>query len=157
MSLPFASAYRHGFARIAACTIPVFTYSGLYRMVVRYFDLKVLWTSGGSLACLVGLTYALSFLVNFSHLPRTGLLIYWFIAFAYVVISRFVARALLMRSQQSRQVGNECAPLRVAIFGAGVDFRAIPPPPGVLRCRPSAAGACSRRSPPSTEAGDGRG
>lgn len=104
---------------IAACTIPVFSLSGLYRTVVRYFDLKVLWTTGTSLACIVGLTYALSFLVNLDRLPRTGLLIYWFIAFAYVVISRFVARALLMRSQQSRQVGNECAPLRVAIFGAG--------------------------------------
>ena len=36
---------------IAACTIPVFSLSGLYRTVVRYFDLKVLWTTGTSLAC----------------------------------------------------------------------------------------------------------
>lgn len=104
---------------IAACTIPVFSLSGLYRTVVRYFDLRVLWITGASLACLVGLTYALSFLVHLDRLPRTGLLIYWFIAFAYVVISRFVARALLTRTQQKRRVQNEPAALRVGIFGAG--------------------------------------
>ncbi|MFS8974246.1 nucleoside-diphosphate sugar epimerase/dehydratase [Cupriavidus necator] len=104
---------------IAACTIPVFSLSGLYRTVVRYFDLKVLWTTGTSLACIVGLTYALSFLVHLDRLPRTGLLIYWFIAFSYVVISRFVARALLTRSQQSLQARNERASSRVGIFGAG--------------------------------------
>ncbi|CAG2141800.1 polysaccharide biosynthesis protein [Cupriavidus numazuensis] len=104
---------------IAACTIPVFSLSGLYRTVVRYFDLKVLWISGLSLACLVGLTYTLSFLVNDSSLPRTGLLIYWFIAFSYVVFSRFIARALLHRSQQRRNGLEERNIRRVAIFGAG--------------------------------------
>ncbi|EON19582.1 UDP-N-acetylglucosamine 4,6-dehydratase [Cupriavidus sp. GA3-3] len=104
---------------IAACTIPVFSLSGLYRTVVRYFDLKVLWTTGTSLAGIVGLTYALSFLMHLDRLPRTGLLIYWFIAFSYVVISRFVARALLTRTRQSLQARNERASLRVGIFGAG--------------------------------------
>ncbi|CAG9173825.1 polysaccharide biosynthesis protein [Cupriavidus pinatubonensis] len=103
---------------IAACTIPVFSYSGLYRMVVRYFDLRVLWVSGASLACLVALTYALSYLVTIGHLPRTGLLIYWFIAFSYVVISRFLARAVITRAQQRKQTGDRDV-LRVAIFGAG--------------------------------------
>ncbi|CAG9177284.1 UDP-N-acetyl-alpha-D-glucosamine C6 dehydratase [Cupriavidus laharis] len=104
---------------IAACTIPIFSLSGLYRTVVRYFDLRVLWTTGTSLACLVGLTYALSFLVHLDRLPRTGLLIYWFIAFAYVVISRFVARALLTRIQQKQKTQDERSVLRVGIFGAG--------------------------------------
>lgn len=104
---------------IAVCTIPVFSMSGLYRTVIRYFDLKVLWTTGASLACLVGLTYALSFLVHLDRLPRTGLLIYWFIAFAYVVISRFVARALLTRSQQFRKAQPGPTASRVGIFGAG--------------------------------------
>ncbi|WP_011301484.1 MULTISPECIES: polysaccharide biosynthesis protein [Cupriavidus] len=103
---------------ISACTIPVFSYSGLYRMVVRYFDLRVLWVSGASLACLVALTYALSYLVTIGHLPRTGLLIYWFIAFSYVVISRFLARAVITRAQQRKQTGDRDV-LRVAIFGAG--------------------------------------
>lgn len=105
---------------IAACTIPVFSLSGLYRTVVRYFDLKVLWTTGISLACLVGLTYALSFLVHLDRLPRSGLLIYWFIAFAYLVTSRFVARSLLTFSQEkNRQAQRDRSALRVGIFGAG--------------------------------------
>jgi len=104
---------------IAVCTIPVFSMSGLYRTVVRYLDLKVLWISGLSLACLVGLTYSLSFLVNDNQLPRTGLLIYWFVAFAYVVISRFLARALLQHSSQ-RWFGAPARRIRrVAIYGAG--------------------------------------
>ncbi|AGW92520.1 MULTISPECIES: polysaccharide biosynthesis protein [Cupriavidus] len=106
-------------AVIAICTIPVFSFSGLYRTVVRYFDLKVLWITGTSLACLIGLTYGLSFLVNLDRLPRTGVLIYWFIAFAYVVVSRFVARALLNRTQQRRLPADSRPALRVAIFGAG--------------------------------------
>ncbi|QEZ45139.1 polysaccharide biosynthesis protein [Cupriavidus oxalaticus] len=106
-------------AVIAICTIPVFSFSGLYRTVVRYFDLKVLWITGASLACLIILTYALSFLVNFGRLPRTGVLIYWFIAFAYVVVSRFLARALLNRTQLRRQPADSRPAQRVAIFGAG--------------------------------------
>jgi FlaA1/EpsC-like NDP-sugar epimerase len=103
---------------IAACTIPVFSLSGLYRTVVRYIDLKVLWVSGLSLACLVGLTYGLSYVVNIGGLPRAGLLIYWFIAFAYVVISRFLVRATLQRTQLWRNP--EGRPTRrVGIFGAG--------------------------------------
>jgi len=105
---------------IAACTIPVFSLSGLYRTVVRYIDLKVLWVSGASLACLVGLTYGLSYLVNTSGLPRAGLLIYWFIAFAYVVISRFLIRSTVQHSQQWNQPKGSRRPARrVAIFGAG--------------------------------------
>ncbi|MFJ4291654.1 polysaccharide biosynthesis protein [Cupriavidus sp. NPDC089707] len=103
---------------IAVLTIPVFAFSGLYRTVLRYIDLKVLWAAGISMAALVGLTYAISFLINDSRLPRAGLLIYWFIAFAYVVISRFLIRALVRRTQLWRNSRGH--PTRhVAIYGAG--------------------------------------
>lgn len=103
---------------IAACTIPVFSFSGLYRTVVRFIDLKVLWVAGVSLAALVALTYGVSFVTNDSRLPRAGLLIYWFIAFAYVVISRFLIRATLRRTERWR--GTRAQPIRrVGIFGAG--------------------------------------
>lgn len=101
---------------IALLTIPVFYLSGLYRTVLRYIDLKVLWVSGISLAALIGLTYLASLLIQDDHLPRTGLLIYWFIAFAYVVISRFLARALLRTSHYRK---NHSKVARLAIFGAG--------------------------------------
>ncbi|WER49580.1 nucleoside-diphosphate sugar epimerase/dehydratase [Cupriavidus sp. WKF15] len=103
---------------IAACTIPVFSFSGLYRTVLRYIDLKVLWAAGVSMAAMVGLTYGVSFLINDSRLPRAGLLIYWFIAFAYVVISRFLIRAILRRSELWRNPRGR-AIRRVGIFGAG--------------------------------------
>ncbi|MDF3831643.1 nucleoside-diphosphate sugar epimerase/dehydratase [Cupriavidus basilensis] len=101
---------------IALLTIPVFYFSGLYRTVLRYIDLKVLWVSGLSLAALISLTYFVSVLIQDDYLPRTGLLIYWFVAFAYVVISRFLARALLRASQYRKNHGKIA---RLAIFGAG--------------------------------------
>lgn len=101
---------------IAALTIPVFYLSGLYRTVVRYLDLKVLWLSGMSLATLIVLTYLVSMLLQQEYLPRTGLLIYWFVAFSYVVISRFLARTVLRTSQYRKNRGNL---RRLAIFGAG--------------------------------------
>ncbi len=103
---------------IAASTIPVFSFSGLYRTVLRYIDLKVLWVAGVSMAAMVGLTYGVSFLINDSRLPRAGLLIYWFIAFAYVVISRFLIRAILRRSELWRNTRGRPT-RRVGIFGAG--------------------------------------
>jgi FlaA1/EpsC-like NDP-sugar epimerase len=104
---------------IAACTIPVFSVSGLYRTVVRYLDLKVLWLSGISLACLIVITYLLSFLLYDELLPRTGVLIYWFIAFCYVVTSRLFARALLRRQQKVLRLTAGRPIRRVGIFGAG--------------------------------------
>ena len=101
---------------IALLTIPVFYFSGLYRTVLRYIDLKVLWVSGLSLAALISLTYFVSVLIQDDYLPRTGLLIYWFVAFSYVVISRFLARALLRASQYRKNHGKIA---RLAIFGAG--------------------------------------
>lgn len=101
---------------IAALTIPVLYLSGLYRTVVRYIDIKVLWLSGISLATLIGLTYFVSLLIQQEYLPRTGLLIYWFIAFSYVVISRFLARTLLRTSLYHKNRRNLT---RLAILGAG--------------------------------------
>jgi FlaA1/EpsC-like NDP-sugar epimerase len=48
-------------------------------------------------------------------LPRSSLLIFWFVAFTYVVTSRFVARGLLRRGM--KQAGR--ARIRTAIYGAG--------------------------------------
>ncbi|AOY98930.1 polysaccharide biosynthesis protein [Cupriavidus sp. USMAHM13] len=102
---------------IAALTLPVFYLSGLYRSVVRYMDLKVLWVTGVSLGTLLLSTYSLSFLISSEALPRTGLLIYWFVAFAYVVASRLLARSLLrLQPASARDAG---AAKRIAIFGAG--------------------------------------
>ncbi len=100
---------------LALFTLPVLGAAGLYRTVVRYIDLRVLLASGLALAVAVLLVYATASLMEFKALPRSAVLIYWFIAFAYVVTSRFFARSLLRRGIKS---GGR-ARVRTAIYGAG--------------------------------------
>ncbi|CAN7187247.1 polysaccharide biosynthesis protein [Rhizobacter sp. LjRoot28] len=100
---------------IGLLTLPVLGAAGLYRTVVRYIDLRVLFASSASLAVVVLAMFGLAMAFDVHLLPRSSLLMYWFVAFTYVVISRFMARSLLLqgfkRSNRSR--------VRTAIYGAG--------------------------------------
>ena len=96
-------------------TLPVLAVAGLYRAVVRYIDLRVLVAAGAALAAVVLTVYAIAFVLQMQMLPRSALLIYWFIAFSWVVSSRFVARALLRRGMKH---GAHRRAL-TAIYGAG--------------------------------------
>ena len=80
---------------LALLTLPVLAVAGLYRTVVRYIDLRVLVSSSVALAVVVLLVYGLAVAFQFLALPRSAVLVFWFVAFAYVVTSRFVARSLL--------------------------------------------------------------
>jgi FlaA1/EpsC-like NDP-sugar epimerase len=100
---------------IALLTLPALGVAGLYRTVVRYIDLRVLVASSASLAAVVLLVFTLALALQVHVLPRTSLLIFWFVAFAYVVTSRFVARALLRRGMKH---GGKPR-IRTAIYGAG--------------------------------------
>lgn len=100
---------------LALSTIPVLGFAGLYRTVVRYIDLRVLLAAGMSLAFAVLLVYAAASLMDVKALPRSAVLIYWFVAFAYVVTSRFFARSLLRRGVKT----GGSARVRTAIYGAG--------------------------------------
>ena len=100
---------------LALLTLPVLAVAGLYRTVVRYIDLRVLVASSAALAAVVLLVYALAVAFHFLALPRSALLVFWFVAFAYVVTSRFVARALLR--QGFKHAGRPR--VRTAIYGAG--------------------------------------
>ena len=100
---------------LALLTLPVLALAGLYRTVVRYIDLRVLAAASGALAVVVLVVYTGAYVFNLRLLPRSALLIYWFVAFAYVVTSRFVARSLLRRSLRP---GSRPS-LRTAIYGAG--------------------------------------
>ena len=100
---------------LALLTLPVLGIAGLYRTVVRYIDLRVLAASSASLAAVVLLVFSLALIFQVQVLPRSALLIFWFVAFAYVVTSRFVARALLRRGL--KQGGRPR--MRTAIYGAG--------------------------------------
>ena len=100
---------------LAWLTLPVLGAAGLYRTVVRYIDLRVLAAASGALAVVVLLVFLLAVVLQVHLLPRSSLLIFWFVAFAYVVTSRFVARALLRRGLKH---GGRPR-LRTAIYGAG--------------------------------------
>ena len=96
-------------------TLPVLALGGLYRAVMRYIDVRVLVAASTALAIAVLLIYATALVLDLHVVPRSSLLVYWFIAFAYVVGSRFLARSLLRRS-----LNHGTRPhLRTAIYGAG--------------------------------------
>ena len=96
-------------------TLPVLGLAGLYRAVIRYIDVRVLVASGIALAVAVLLTYGIAYGLDVRVIPRSSVLMYWFIGFTYVVSSRFIARALLRRGL--RRGG--AARRRTAIYGAG--------------------------------------
>ena len=100
---------------LALLTLPVLGFAGLYRTVVRYIDLRVLAAVSGALGVVVLLVFALALALQVQVLPRSALLIYWFVAFAYVVTSRFIARTLLRRG--IRHGGRPR--VRTLIYGAG--------------------------------------
>ena len=100
---------------LALLAMPVLALAGLYRTVVRYIDLRVLAAASGALAAVVLGVYLLALGFDVGLLPRSSLLIFWFVAFAYVVTSRFVARTLLRRSMKPGAKPR----IRTAIYGAG--------------------------------------
>lgn len=100
---------------VALLALPVLAIAGLYRTVVRYIDLSVLAAASGALAVVVVVVYIGAKALNLGLLPQSAVLIFWFVSFAYVVTSRFVARSLLRRSLKPGARPR----LRTAIYGAG--------------------------------------
>ena len=95
--------------------LPVLGYAGLYRTVVRHLDIRVIMAACLALGALVLTLYVAALSIGFDVIPRSVLFIFWFVAFAYVITSRFAARALLRRSL--RRSGRQR--LHTAIYGAG--------------------------------------
>ncbi len=103
------------FFSIPFLTIPIFIRFGLYRAVIRFLDDKIIYTilSGVTLSVLV--ITCLIALWRFPTLPRSSILIYWFMATAYIAVSRYSARGLIRRIENSNRGQLE----KVAIYGAG--------------------------------------
>lgn len=96
-------------------TLPVLGAAGLYRTVVRYIDVRVVAAASAALAVVVVLVFGLALALNVHVLPRSSLLIYWFVAFTYVITSRFIARQLLRQGLKQPDRPR----LHTAIYGAG--------------------------------------
>ena len=94
--------------------VPMLALAGLYRTVVRYFEVGVIAVSGTVLALLCLFGYAASTLVSGGPAQRLALLVFWFMAFSYVVTSRLIARSLLRKGVRSGLTAT-----RTAIYGAG--------------------------------------
>jgi FlaA1/EpsC-like NDP-sugar epimerase len=95
-------------------TIPVFIRIGLYRAVIRYMDVRLLWTIfyGSALGTL--LITALVAIARVNSLPRSSLAIFWIFSVVYVGATRLLARGFLhgveLRLDKKK---------RIAIYGAG--------------------------------------
>ncbi len=100
---------------VGALTIIVFAASGLYKAVIRFIDRHLLTLTGIGLGLAVVAAYSIMFLLNDQILPRSALVIYWFIAFSYVVGSRIMVRTFL----RSNAGGQRQQKNIIAIYGAG--------------------------------------
>lgn len=101
---------------ITVITISAFFLTGLYGAVVRFIDQRLFTATGIGLAVVVAVTYSLSSLFDYKGLPHSAVMIYWFIAFSYVVSSRLLASTLLRRARLGMHPQGACT---VAIYGAG--------------------------------------
>lgn len=111
---PVMSEYWWLFFCIPILTIPVFIRIGLYRAVIRYMDVRLLWTIfyGTTIATL--LLTALVAIARINSLPRTSMAIFWIFSSVYIGATRLLARGFLhgveLRLDKKK---------RVAIYGAG--------------------------------------
>jgi FlaA1/EpsC-like NDP-sugar epimerase len=94
--------------------VPLLGAAGLYRTVVRYIEVGVIAAAGVVLGVLCVLAYGLAVMASEAEAQRMALLVFWFMAFAYVVSSRLMARSFLRRGVRAGQTA-----IRVAIYGAG--------------------------------------
>ena len=111
---PETSNYRILFLLLIIFTIPVFLKIGLYRSVIRYMDDKIVYTILFGVTLSVLLLTAAVTMGRFETVPRSAILIYWFMATSYITISRYFARGIIRRLEPSEDRRD-----RVAIYGAG--------------------------------------
>lgn len=100
---------------LAWLSIPALGAAHLYRTIVRYIDLRVLVAASTALGFSVLVIYGIAFAIDLTAIPRATLLIFWFIAFTYVITSRFLVRAVLHRSLARGKRPR----INMAIYGAG--------------------------------------
>jgi FlaA1/EpsC-like NDP-sugar epimerase len=111
---PDMSEYWWLFFCVPMLTIPIFIRIGLYRAVIRYMDVRLLWTIfyGSTIGTL--LITAIVAIARLNSLPRSSLAIFWIFASVYIGATRLLARGFLhgveLRLDKKK---------RVAIYGAG--------------------------------------
>jgi FlaA1/EpsC-like NDP-sugar epimerase len=111
---PAVDGYFWIFVIVPAVTALIFIRLGLYRTVVRFMDDQIIYTilSGVTLSVLI-LT-AIALMAKVEGLPRSSIIIFWFMAVAYISASRFIARGIFRRAESGYDRKQN-----VAIYGAG--------------------------------------
>jgi FlaA1/EpsC-like NDP-sugar epimerase len=92
--------------------IPIFKFFGLYRIVIRYFEVKALVVVIQAVSIYALLWGVLCFLVGIQGIPRSVILINWVLSFIVISGVRFYARNLLGAAETNNKK-------RVLIYGAG--------------------------------------
>lgn len=111
---PNISEYWWLFFLIPICTIPIFVRIGLYRAVIRYMDLRLLWTIFyGTTVATLGITAAVA-IFRINSLPRTSLGIFWIFSIVYLGATRILARSFILGVEL--RVDRK---KKIAIYGAG--------------------------------------
>ena len=93
---------------------PIFVRFGLYRAVIRYIEDKAVLTIASAVTLATLIFVAALQMLQVQGMPRGSLVMFWFLAMAIIIMSRFVARSIL----------RQLAPLSrlrktVLIYGAG--------------------------------------
>jgi FlaA1/EpsC-like NDP-sugar epimerase len=99
---------------VTVLSLPLLRWAGFYRSVLGYLDFKTV-VKGGAAVLIAALTvYLLAHVSGQAVFPRSAILIFWFVAFSYLMCSRYAAIMLL---HQQRKLNTNAK--RVAIWGAG--------------------------------------
>lgn len=111
---PAMSEYWWLFFLVPFLTIPIFIRIGLYRAVIRFMDVRLLWTIFYGVTFGTLLITAVVAIARLNSLPRSSLAIFWIFASVYIGATRLLARGFLhgveLRLDKKK---------RVAIYGAG--------------------------------------
>lgn len=98
-----------------AATVLVLLFCGVYRAVIRFIDISMLIKTGMMLALVIVTSFAVAWAYDSTSLPRSGLVIYGFIAFSWITASRLSVRAFLRSGAGMMPRSRE----PVGIYGAG--------------------------------------
>jgi FlaA1/EpsC-like NDP-sugar epimerase len=99
---------------VTLLSLPLLRWAGMYRSVLNYLDFKTVVKGGLSVLLAAMLVYVGSHLAGQVGFPRSAILIFWFVAFSYLMCSRYAALVLL---HQQRKLHTDAK--RVAVWGAG--------------------------------------
>jgi FlaA1/EpsC-like NDP-sugar epimerase len=99
---------------VTVISIPLLYVFGLYRSVLGYLDFKTATKSVLAVMLAALTVYGVSHIKGINPFPRSAILIFLFVAFSYLMCSRYVALVLL---HHQRKLTTNAK--RVAIWGAG--------------------------------------